>query len=54
MELTPEKVREDIARYDRELAQALRLYPEDHFVVRLWLRRRRTAGRLLEHLEGKT
>jgi hypothetical protein len=53
MELTPAACREDIERYERELRQARERFTEEHPLVQLWLRRKRTAETLLRLLEER-
>ena len=53
VELTPAGCREDLERFERELRRARVLYPEEHPLVQLWLRRKRTAARLLRLLEER-
>jgi hypothetical protein len=53
MQLTPDAVRDDIERYERELRRARVQFEEGHPLVQLWLRRKRTAERLLALLEER-
>lgn len=51
--LTLASYRADLERYERELEQARERFAEDHPLVRLWLRRRTTAERMIEYLEER-
>lgn len=48
-----EACRADLERYERELRQARTQFPEEHPLVRVWLRRRQTAARLIALLEER-
>lgn len=54
MDLTPAAYRADLERYSRELTAARERFAEEHPLVQIWLRRERTARRMIAYLEGRT
>lgn len=50
---TLDAYRDDLERYERELRRARVQYDEEHPLVRLWLRRKRAAERMIGYLERR-